>query len=110
MACDKTHLYEYLSDFTGTRPLEAVYCAFSSDAGAGMGFTTFSLFFFGAMGLGLTIRTQHPGPILVAGILSAGVVAARVPSQGAKIMALVVFFGIVAIALLMYRSAKRGGL
>lgn len=108
MACeDYDSLVEPLANFSGSEPVDAIVCPFASDMGAGMGLPVFSLFVFGLVGLGLTARTQHPGPILVAGILSAGVFAARVPGQAVNIAALAFFFGIVAIGFYIYTKARR---
>lgn len=104
--CNRATLTDYLTNFTGQDPVKAVTCAYSQDAGAGMGLTVFSLLFFGAVGLGLTIRVQHPGPILVAGMLSAGVIALSVAGQGASIMAIIFLFGIAALGLYLYAKAQ----
>lgn len=107
MACDREELIDYLGNFTGQDPINAVVCPFTQDAGAGMGLPLFGLFFFSMLGLGLTIRTQHPGPIVVAGMLSAGLVAASIPGIGANIMALVFVFAIGALGLYIYQKAQR---
>lgn len=108
--CEADSLAVYLTRFEGLDPVRAIYCPFVQDAGAGMGLTTFSLFLFGSIGLALTIRTQHPGPIVVAGMLSAAVVAPTLPSQGARIMAIVLFFAISALGFYIYRRANSSGL
>lgn len=108
MACNRAELSDYLANFTGQDPLNAVICPFvqSSGGGAGMGLEVFSLFIIGAMGLGLTIRAQHPGPILIAGMLSAGLFATSLPGIALKITALVLFFGIAALGLFLYQQAQ----
>lgn len=106
MACDRSSLHEYLANFAGRDPLDAVICPYTQDAGAGMGMPVFALFVIGFLGLGLTVRTQHPGPILVCGILSAGLFAASIPGIAAKIFALVLFFGISALGLYLYQQAQ----
>jgi len=67
---------------------------------------TFMLFVVGFLGLGLTVRTRHPGPVLVAGMLSAGVLAAGLPGAAAKIFALVLFIGFAAAGLYIYQRAQ----
>lgn len=109
MACSKDSLWQYLADFSAQRPLEAVYCAYGSEAGAGMGTPVFALFFFGFIGLALTVRTQHPGPIVVAGMLSAGVIAPTLPSAATQIMFLVFMFTIGALGLYLLRKARASG-
>lgn len=112
MACDKASLYEYLADFTLTRPLEAVYCPYTQDAGAGMGVPVFGLFVFGIVGLGLTVRTQHPGPVVVAGMLSAAAIAPALPPQAATIFWIGMVFAIAALGLYLIQRARSstGGL
>lgn len=110
MACDKAELYQYLTDFSDIRPVEAVYCAYAQDgAGAGMGEAVFSVFLFGAVGLALTVRTQHPGPVVVAGMLSAAFVASTLPSQAATILWLGLVFAIAALGLYLIKRARASG-
>lgn len=106
MACSRSSLHEYLSNFSGSDPIDAVVCPFTQEAGAGMGLPLFSLIVISSLGLGLTVRTQHPGPIMVCGILSAGLFATSLPGIGAKIFALVMFFGISAVGLYIYQQAQ----
>ncbi|MGB9966110.1 hypothetical protein [Halobacterium hubeiense] len=61
-----------------------------------------SLFVFGFLGLALTARVQHPGPIAVAGILSAAVVASTLPGIAAKMLAIVILFILTAGGMYMY--------
>lgn len=110
MTCNKPELADYLTNFSGTDPLRVVYCPFVQDAGAGMGLTTFSMIFFGAIGIALTIRTQHPAPIVVAGILSAGVIAPQLPGGGARIFAVALFLAISAIGFVIYRLLNNSSL
>lgn len=107
MACDRPELHDYLANFTGMDPIEAVRCPFVQDAGAGLGLPLFSLFFFGMVGLGLSIRVQHPGPVVVAMMLSAALVAGTLPGIAAKVLALVLFFAIAAVGMIIYSRAKR---
>lgn len=104
MAC-KSDLAEQLSDFDNL--VELIRCVYTSDAGLGLDVAVFGLFLFGTLGMGLSIRTQHPAPILVAGILSSGVIAASIPGIAAKIFALVLFFGLVGLGLYVYQRTQR---
>lgn len=97
-------LLEPLTNFS--QATDIAICPFISDAGAGLGLPLFGLFVFGFVGLGLTVRVQHPGPLVVAGILSSGLVASSIPGVGAKILALVLFFGISGLGLYLYRRAQ----
>lgn len=101
--CDRPELVDYLTNFT--KPPKTVICPFVQDQGSGMGMALFSLFVFGGMGLALTIRTQHPGPIMVGGILSAGIITLSLPGAAAQIAALVLFFGLSALGLYLYSTA-----
>lgn len=106
MACERAELTDYLKNFTGSDPIDAVACAYAQDSGAGMGMPLFAMFLFSFMGLALTVRVQHPAPILVAAMLSAGLFAALVPGIIAKIAAIVLFFGITALGLYIYNRAR----
>jgi len=105
--CDRPELVDYATNFTGMDPVKIGACPFAQDAGAGMGLAMFSMFVFGLIGIGLTVRTQHPAPIMIAGMLSIGVVAASVSGQAAQIAALVLVFGIAALGLYLYARAQR---
>lgn len=106
MACsDYSTLWEALAG-SFDKPYDAVICPFTSDMGAGLGLPLFGLFVFGMFGLGLSIKAQHPGPILVTGILSASLVAFSVPGLMVKIVALVIFFGIAAVGFIVYKRAQ----
>lgn len=102
MSCTKDNLWQYLADFGGQNPIDAVVCPFAQ--GTGMGVPLFALVLFGSMGMGLSIRNQHPAPLLVAGILSAGVFASSMAGAGAQMFALVLFFGIASAAFILYRT------
>ena len=109
MACTRTPMWKYLADpWGGSNPFEALYCPFVQDAGGGMGMGMglFALVIFGVIGLGISARIQHPGPILVAGMLSTAFVAASVPGQAATIMLLVFVFGIAALGLYLWQRAQ----
>ncbi len=106
MACDRAELHDYLGNFSGDDPVDSVVCPFTQDAGAGMDMPIFALIVIGGLGLGLTIRTQHPGPIMISGMLSAGLFAASLPGIAAKIFALVLFFAIAGLGLFLYQRAQ----
>jgi hypothetical protein len=108
MACDRPQLVDYLANFSGQDPIDAVVCPFvqSSGGGAGMGMGVFGLFFIGFLGIGLTIRTQHPGPLVIALMLSAGLFATALPGIAVKIGALVLLFMITAVGFYLYQTAK----
>lgn len=108
MSCNRPQLIDYLSNFTGQDPINAVVCPFaqSGGGGAGMGLPVFALFVVGMLGIGLSIRAQHPGPVVVAGMLSAGLFAASLPGIALKIFALVMFFGIAAVGLYLYQQSQ----
>jgi len=106
MPCNRPALTDYLKNFTGSDPVDAVACAYAQDSGAGMGMPLFSMFLVSFMGLALTVRVQHPAPILVAAMLSAGLFATLVPGIISKIVAIVLFFGISALGLYVYNRAK----
>jgi len=106
MPCsDYNSTADALSDFSGQAPLDAITCPYSAEWGLGMG-PTFTMFVFAFMGLALTVRTRHPGPITIAGMLSAGVVAASVPGAAAKILALVLFVSFAAGGLFVYQRLQ----
>jgi hypothetical protein len=104
--CDRGNLTDYLANFSGQQPIKAVVCPYAQDAGAGMGLGVFALFFFGSVGLALTVRTQHPGPLVVALMLSAGAVAFSVPGAAIEILALVFAFSIAALGIYLYKRAQ----
>jgi len=104
--CSKTELVDYLNFTDPQDPIRAVVCPFAQDAGAGMGLPVFSLLFFGAIGLGLTVRVQHPAPLVVAFVLTAGVAALSLPGAGAQILAIVLFFAIAGVSLYLYQRAQ----
>lgn len=108
MACNRSNLIDYLSGFTGQDPINAIICPFaqSSGGGAGMGLPVFAMFVVGFLGLGLSIRAQHPGPVLVAGMLSMGLFATALPGIVLKVAALVFFFGIAAMGMYLYQRAR----
>lgn len=102
--CGQPELVDYLNFSTSTQaPVKAVVCPFAS---TGMGLEVFSLFAFGAIGLGLTVRTRHPAPVLISGMLSAVVMTATLPGEAANMLALVLFFGISALGLYLYARAQ----
>lgn len=106
MACNRTSLIDYLDNFTGNDPIDAVACAYAQDSGAGMGMPLFFMFVASFMGLALTVRVQHPAPVVVAGMLSAGLFAALMPGILSKIFALVLFFAVAGLGIFVYNRAK----
>lgn len=98
-------VWEYLADFSGQTFLDGIKCAYAADWGLGMG-PLFMLFVFSFLGMALSVRTRHPGPVVIAGLLSAGVIAAAIPGVGVRIMAIVLFVAISAAALYIYQRAQ----
>lgn len=104
--CNRPQLLDYVTNFTGADPVKAVACPFAQDAGAGMGLSVFSLLFFGSIGLGLSMRAQHPAPVLVAMMLTGGIAALSMPGIAMEIAALVLLFGIGALGIYLYARAQ----
>lgn len=92
-----------LGNFTGQAALDAIRCAYAADYGAGMGDAVFGMFVFTFLGMGLTIRSRHPAPIVVAGMLSAGLFATTLPGQVRKIFAFILVIGFMAAGLYLYQ-------
>jgi len=106
MPCNRPNVTDYLSNFTGSDPVDAIICPYTQASGADMGQALFFMFFISFMGLGLTVRVQHPAPILVSAMLSAGLFATLIPGIIAKIGAIALFFGISALGIYIYNRAK----
>lgn len=108
MPCNRPGLTDYLTNFTGQDPINAVACPFAQEAGngLGLGLPVFATFLFGVIGLGLTVRTQHPGPLLVAGILSIGAISSSIVGDAAGIIALVFVMILAAMIIYVYQNAK----
>jgi len=104
--CNRAQLEHYLTNMSGQDPVKAVACPFIQDEGLGMGIIMFSMFFFGFIGMGLSYRVQHPGPLLVAGILTAGVVTLTIPSVLSTILTIVIFFGLSMLGIYLYQRAQ----
>ena len=104
--CDRENLIDYLNSFSGQDPVKSVVCPFAQDAGAGIGLSIFSLLFFGGVGLALSVRVQHPGPVLVAVILTGGVAALSLPGQAVVVVWIVLLFGIAALGIYLYARAQ----
>jgi len=105
--CTADNLTFYLSNFSGQDPIRAVQCPFTQEAGAGMPVEVFGLFLFGMFGIALSIRSKHPGPILVVGLLTAGAfVTVALPGLAARVLAIVVFATIVGAGLYLYQRSK----
>lgn len=106
MSCsDHSSVVDALRDFSGQAPIDAITCAYSADYGLGMG-ATFLMFVIGFMGLALSVRTRRPGPVVIAGMLSAGVVASSLPGIFVKIFALIIFAMFSAAGLYLYQRAQ----
>lgn len=105
--CGQDSLLDYLNPdlVGGDWPVHAVYCTFVQ-GGAGIPGPVLSLVVFGTLGLTVSHRVQHPGPVIVAGILTAGTVAASAPAGGINIFAVVLFVGIAAVMLYVYQQAQ----
>jgi len=99
-----TELHDALTNFSSAS--DAVICAFSADGGAGLGLPLFGLLVFSFIGMGLTVRVQHPAPLVVAFVLTAGVAALSLPGAGAQILAIVLFFAIAGVSLYLYQRAQ----
>lgn len=107
MACeDYSNISDPLSNLSGNAPIDAVTCPYVADYGAGMGMTVFALFVFGGLGLALTVRSQHPGPLIVVSILGAGLLTPTLPGVAAKILALVLFFALAGVGLIIYQKMQ----
>jgi len=107
MVCQEyDSLLDYLRSFEGTDPLGAVACPFINQSGAGMPVAAFSVFVFGFIGLALSIRAQHPSPLLIAMLLSGSTIAATIPGIAAKIIALVILFILTGAAMYLYQRAQ----
>jgi len=104
--CDRPELVDYLTNMSGQDPIKAVACPFVQSGGADMGLIMFSMFFFGFIGMSLSYRVQHPGPLIVAGILTAGIVTLAVPSVLATILTIVLFFGLSMLGMYLYQRAQ----
>jgi len=105
MACkDYNSLQDILTNFT--KVSDAGICPYASDLGAGIGLGLFGLFVFTAVGLALTIRTRHPAPVIVGGILSSSVITVAIPGIAAKILALVLFVSISGLGVWLYSRAR----
>lgn len=105
MACNKQDLWGYLSDFGGRNPLDAVICPFVQ--GAGMGESVFALFVLSSMGLALTVRAQHPAPIVISLMLSAGLFATALPGGAIQIAAVVILITLAGAGLVIYQRSQR---
>jgi len=103
--CDKASLADYLASFAGDDPVKAVVCPFV-DGGGGIPGPVLSLIVFGVVGLTISYRVRHPGPIVVAGILTGGVAALSVPGQAMKLFVLAMFGGISILGLYIYQRAQ----
>lgn len=107
MACETYgNVTDPLANFSGSAPLDAAICPYTAGYGAGMGMTLFVLLVFAPLGLALTVRAQHPGPVVVMAILAGGLIAPTLPGIAAKILALVLFFAIAGVSLIIYQKMQ----
>jgi len=86
-------------------PEKLVVCSYL-DGGVGMPAVVLSLFVFGTVGMALTYRVRHPGPIVVAGLLTGGVAASTLPGPALSILALVILVAIAAMGMYLYQRSK----
>lgn len=104
--CDQPSLADYLNWALGPdMPVKSVVCPFVQ-GGAGVPGPVLSLVVFGAVGLAMSYRIRHPGPIVVAGVLTGGVAAASAPGGGMALFALAMFAGLSALGLYLYARAQ----
>jgi len=102
--CDQSSLTEYLN-WSVADPPQAVVCPFVQ-GGSGMPPEVISLLVFGSVGLALTIRVRHPGPLLVAFMLTGGIAAAGAPGGAINLLGIAVFVGISALGIYLYQRAQ----
>jgi hypothetical protein len=106
MPCgDYNSTTDALGNFSGSAPIDAITCTYSADWGLGMN-ATFGLFVFGMLALAVSVRTRHPGPVIIAGMLSASVIAVSLPGIAAKIMALAILGGLTVAGLAIYQRMQ----
>jgi hypothetical protein len=104
--CGQPELMDYFNwSIASNAPEKMVACPFL-DGGSGMPAAVLALFVFGAVGLALTYRVRHPGPIVVAFILTGGVAAIASPAPSINILAIVLFVGIAGAGLYLYQRSK----
>lgn len=108
MACDAGNLSHYLKNFSGLDPVNAAVCPYAQSGGGGLGLGVplFTLFVIGPLGLALSVRAQHPGPVIVAGFLTIGAIAASLPGPAATVVAIVMLFSLAAFGLYIYQRAQ----
>ena len=107
MACDADNLSYYLENFSGIRPLDSAICPYVQGGdGLGLGLPLFALLILGPLGLAMSARAQHPGPVIIAGLLVVGSVGAVVAGPAAQVVAVVMLFSIAAFGLYLYQRAQ----
>lgn len=108
MACNASNLTHYLENFSGLDPVNAAVCPYAQSGGGGLGLGVplFTLLVVGPIGLGLTARTQHPGPVIIAMMLTIGAIAATLPGPAATVVAIVLLFSLAAFGLYIYQRAQ----
>lgn len=104
--CGQSDLTDYLNfSSSADAPVKAIVCPYTQGA-AGMPPVVLSLLTFGTVGLALTVRVRHPGPLLIAFLLTGGIAAAGAPGGAINILALVLFVGIAALGLYLYQRMQ----
>jgi len=107
MACEEGNsLLYWLKSFQGSDVAGAGTCPYVSDLGGGIPMSVFALFVFGMVGLALSVKAQHPGPVVVSLILSAAVVARSVPGIATRLVAIVILFILVGGSLYLYQRSQ----
>lgn len=104
--CGQAEVVNYFNFSTSPQaPIKATVCALVQ-GGSGVPLTMFSMFFFGIIGLALANRIQHPAPLIVAFMLTAGVAALSISGMAANVLAIVLFFGIAGLGIWLYSRAN----
>ena len=104
--CGQAELVDYFNFSTSPQaPVKAVVCPFVQ-GGSGMPLAVFSMFFFGAVGLALANRIQHPAPLIVAAMLTATVAMASMVGNAANVFAIVIFVTIAGLGVWLYSRAN----
>lgn len=103
MACgDYDELWEYLADFTGQHPLDAILCFYTEPIGLAL----FSMIVFGGAGLAMSIRTRAAMPTIVAFMFSATVIFAFVPDPAMRIGAALMFLALTVAGYILYQRSS----
>lgn len=109
MPCsDYSNITDPLGNFSGQAPLDSAICPYTAGYGADLGLTLFVLLVFAPLGFGLTVKARHPGPLVIMSIFAAALITPSLPGIAAKILALVLFFAIAGISLIIYQKMQSG--